>query len=37
MPTREALELFRDMGISGNVDADKTLKAIKFVETNAAR
>jgi hypothetical protein len=30
--TREALELFWDMGISGNVDADKTFKAIKLLE-----
>lgn len=33
--TREALDIFWDMGISGNVDADKTLKAIKLVETHA--
>lgn len=30
--TREALELFWDMGITGNVDADKALKAISFAE-----
>ncbi len=35
--TRETLELFWDMGISGNVDADKTLKAIKLVEAKAAK
>ncbi|MDA8079352.1 MAG: hypothetical protein M0Z79_10495 [Nitrospiraceae bacterium] len=28
---RETLELFGDMGIVGNVDADKALKAIFFV------
>ena len=30
LTTREALELFMDMGITGNVDADKALKAISF-------
>ncbi|MBM4341138.1 MAG: hypothetical protein FJ110_16530 [Deltaproteobacteria bacterium] len=34
---REALELFEDMGISGNVDADKALKAISFAEKKGAR
>jgi|SRR3990172_4883030 len=32
---REALELFWDMGITGNIDADKTLKAISFAEKKA--
>jgi hypothetical protein len=32
LTVREALELFWDMGISGNVDADKTLKAISFAK-----
>ncbi len=32
MTTREALELFGDMGVSGNVDAVKALKAISFAE-----
>jgi hypothetical protein len=35
--TREALDLFWEMGISGNVDADKTLKSIKLIEKIAAR
>ncbi len=30
--TREALELFSDMGVSGNVDAVKALKSISFAE-----
>lgn len=30
--TREALELFWDMGITGNVSADQTLKAILLIE-----
>jgi len=30
--TREALELFRDVGIAGNVNADMAFKAISFVE-----
>ncbi len=30
IPPREALELFGDMGITGNVDADKSLKALSF-------
>lgn len=29
---RETLELFLDMGITGNVNADKTFKAISFAE-----
>ncbi len=32
IPTREALELFWDMGITGNLDAGDTLKAISFVQ-----
>ena len=32
---RDALELFEDMGISGNVDADKSLKAISLAEKKA--
>ncbi len=34
---RETLELFWDMGITGNIDADKTLKAVSFVEKKIAR
>jgi len=30
--TREVLELFWDMGITGNLDAGDTLKAISFVQ-----
>lgn len=30
--TREALELFWDMGITGNLDAGKAMKAISFVQ-----
>jgi len=33
---RETLELFLDMGITGNIDADKTLKAVSFVEKKIA-
>ena len=36
LTTREALELLWDMGIPGNVDADKSLKALKLVEKIAA-
>jgi hypothetical protein len=32
IPTREALELFWDMGITGNADAGDTLKAITFIQ-----
>jgi len=32
MTTRETLDLFWDMGITGNVNADKTFKAISFVQ-----
>ena len=32
----EALDLFLDMGISGNLDADKVFKSITFVEKSAA-
>jgi hypothetical protein len=32
----ETLDLFLDMGISGNVDADKVFKSITFVEKSAA-
>lgn len=31
----ETLELFWDMGIAGNVDADMALKAISFAEKSA--
>ena len=34
---RETLELFWDMGITGDVDADKALKAISFVEKKSAK
>lgn len=30
--SREALEMFYDMGISGNIDADKALTAIRLAE-----
>lgn len=33
---RETLELFLDMGITGNVNADRSLKAISFVEKKIA-
>ncbi|OGW60332.1 MAG: hypothetical protein A2Y48_07890 [Nitrospirae bacterium RIFCSPLOW2_12_42_9] len=33
IPTREALELFWDMGIRGNVGADETLKSLTWIET----
>ena len=32
MPARDVLELFWDMGISGNVGAEETLKAISVAE-----
>lgn len=35
--TREALELFGDLGISGNVNADKALRAISFVEKKISK
>ncbi len=35
--TREALELFWDMGIAGNVSADQTLKAISLIETKTTK
>lgn len=34
---REILELFWDMGITGNVDADRAFKAISFVEKKTAK
>ncbi|RJQ41019.1 MAG: hypothetical protein C4550_02480 [Nitrospiraceae bacterium] len=34
---RETLELFWDMGIAGNIDADKALKAISFVEKKSTK
>lgn len=34
---RETLELFWDMGITGNIDADKALKAISFIEKKIAK
>jgi predicted HTH domain antitoxin len=34
---RETLELFWDMGIAGNIDADKALKAIFFVEKKSTK
>lgn len=37
MTVRETLELFWDMGITGNIDADKTLKAISFVEKKSTK
>ena len=32
MPARDVLELFWDMGISGNVGAEETLRAISVAE-----
>ncbi|MDO9288033.1 MAG: hypothetical protein Q7T83_04515 [Thermodesulfovibrionales bacterium] len=37
MTVRETLELFWDMGITGNIDADKALKAITFVEKKSTK
>lgn len=37
MTVRETLELFWDMGITGNIDADKALKAISFVEKKSTK
>jgi len=37
IPTREALELFWDMGITGNLDAGDTLKAISFVQKKLSK
>ncbi|RPI33970.1 MAG: hypothetical protein EHM54_10085 [Nitrospiraceae bacterium] len=37
IPTREALELFWDMGITGNLDAGDTLKAISFVQKELSK
>ncbi len=34
---RETLELFWDMGITGNIDADKALKAISFAEKKSTK
>lgn len=34
---RETLELFWDMGLAGNVNADKTWRAISFVEKKRAK
>ncbi len=34
--TREALELFRDAGITGNVGADSAFKAVSFIEKKLA-
>jgi len=34
---REALELLADMGITGNVDADKAIKAISLARVKAIR
>jgi predicted HTH domain antitoxin len=36
VPVREALELFWDMGISGNVDARQALKALSLLEKKKA-
>lgn len=35
--TREVLELFWNMGITGNVGADETLKALSFVEKKVVK
>lgn len=37
IPAREALELFGDMGISGNLDATDTLKSISFVQKELSK
>ena len=37
MSTRDTIELFWDLGITGNVDADKTFKAIAVVEKKSAK
>ena len=37
MTTRETLELFWNLGITGNVDADMSLKSIAVVKTMAAK
>jgi len=37
IPTREALDLFWDMGITGNLDAGDTLKAISFVQKELSK
>ncbi|MBI5096672.1 MAG: hypothetical protein HZB32_03330, partial [Nitrospirae bacterium] len=37
MPTREVLELFWDMGITGNIGAAETLRALSFVEKKTAK
>ncbi|MEK6698415.1 MAG: hypothetical protein AABZ10_05150 [Nitrospirota bacterium] len=37
MSTRDTIELFWDLGITGNVDADKTFKAIAAVEKKSAK
>ena len=37
LPLREALERFWDMGISGNVDADKAFKAISLAEKKSSK
>lgn len=37
VPTREALELFWDMGITGNLDAGDTLKAISLVQKKLSK
>lgn len=34
---RETIELFWEMGITGNVDADKALKAIHFAERKISK
>lgn len=37
LTTRETLELFWEMGIAGNVDADLSLKALSLVGDKAGR
>jgi hypothetical protein len=37
VPVREALELFWDMGITGNVDADKAFKSISFAQKMSSK
>jgi len=37
LPVRETLELFWDMGISGNVDAGRAFKAISFAKEQSSK
>ena len=37
IPPREAMELFWDMGVTGNLDAGETLKALSFVQKKLSK